>query len=352
MPEHPPARSTRFSALLDRITEGFLAIDDEWRIVECNGHAAALLGGERAELLGAELWAAAPNVVETTFADHYRRTMDDRDSTAFEAFWPHTETTYRVRVYPTDDGGIEVYLRDVDARLPARDGPRHATVVEAVTDGVLAIDEEDRVALVNDALTELLDAGRTTLLGTSLDALSTATKLTDDDVRRLRAAVEHVRDAGTEDHRIQLSLPDTEGRPGAVEVRLSPLPGEDDRVAAVVRDVTERRDRERVVVRCTLRRESCSARRTPSTPVPRRSTPARTCSTSRSAASGCSTRSETVSSPSPRPPAHTTPSAASPSSVTARGSPGMPSSARSRWSSTTSGGTARRTIRTRRSGAS
>ncbi|WP_460917900.1 PAS domain-containing protein [Salinarchaeum chitinilyticum] len=248
MPEHPPARSTRFSALLDRMTEGFLAIDDEWRIVECNDHAAALLGGERGDVLGADLWTVAPDVIETTFAEHYRQAMADRESTAFEAFWPHTETAYRVRVYPTDDGGIEVFLRDVDASLPAGDGPRHATVVEAVTDGVLAVDEDDRVVLVNEALTGLLDAGRSTLLNTSLDALSTATKLTDGDVRTLRAGIEHVRSAGTTDHRIQLSVPDTEGRPGAVEVRLSPLPGgDDDRVAAVVRDVTERRDRERVV---------------------------------------------------------------------------------------------------------
>jgi PAS domain S-box-containing protein len=247
MPEHPPARSTRFSALLDRMTEGFLSVTDDWRIVECNGHAAGLLGHERVEILGEDLWSVAPDLVGTAFAEHYRAAMDERESTAFEAFWPHTETTYRVRVYPTDDGGIEIYLRDVDARHPARDGPRHATVVEAVTDGVLAVDAEDRVALVNDALTELLDAARTTLLGTKVDALSTATKLTDADVQALRSGIEHVREVGTEDHRIQLTVPDAEGRPGAVEVRLSPLPGADDRVAAVVRDVTERRDRERVV---------------------------------------------------------------------------------------------------------
>ncbi|WP_049894093.1 PAS domain-containing protein [Salinarchaeum sp. Harcht-Bsk1] len=247
MPEHPPARSSRVSSLLDRMTEGFLAIDDQWRVVECNGHAAALLGSERVDLLGAELWSVAPDVVETTFADHWQRAMAERESIAFESFWPHTETSYRVRVYPTDDGGIEVYLRDVDARLPDRDGPRHATVVEAVTDGVVAFDAEDRVALVNDAITGLLDASRTTLLGTSLDALSTATKLTDADVQALRSGIEHVRTSDVDDHSLQLSLPDTEGRPGVVEVRLSPLPGNDDRVAAVIRDVTERRDHERIV---------------------------------------------------------------------------------------------------------
>jgi PAS domain S-box-containing protein len=229
------------------MTEGFLSVTEEWRIVECNGPAAALIDHERVEVLGEDLWTVAPDLVGTTFAEHYRVAMDERESIAFESFWPHTETTYRVRVYPTDDGGIEIYFRDVDARLPARDGPRHATVVEAVTDGVLAVDADDRVALVNDALTGVLDAARTTLLGTKVDALSTATKLTDADVTTLRSAIAHVRDAGVEDHRIQLSVPDAEGRPGAVEVRLSPLPGADDRVAAVVRDVTERRDRERVV---------------------------------------------------------------------------------------------------------
>lgn len=247
MSEQRPARSTRFSALLDRMTEGFLALDDNWRVVECNAHAGRMLGTDREGVLGAELWDACPDLVDTTFADEFHAAMAERESAGFEAYWPPTETSYRVRVYPTDGGGLEIYLRDVDVRRPEGEGPRHATVVEAVNDGVLVVGPEDHVVMVNDAIAELLDAGPGTLAGTTLTGLSTTTKLTDADVEALQAGVDAVRGPAVDDHRVQLEIPAADGRPGVVEVRFSALPGEGDRVAAVVRDVTERRDRERIV---------------------------------------------------------------------------------------------------------
>jgi len=247
MPEQRPARATRFSALLDRMTEGFLALNDQWRVVECNAHAGRILGTDREGVLGAELWEVCPALVDSEFAEQYRTAMEERASTGFVAYWPPTETSYRTRVYPTDGGGIAVYLREAEGRQSGTDGARQATIVEAMNDGVLVVDGDDRVTLVNDALTELLDAGRGTLGGTTLAALATKTKLTDADVRTLRASVELVRDPPVEDHRLQLELPGPEGRPVVVEVRLAALPGEGERVAAVARDVTERRDHERIV---------------------------------------------------------------------------------------------------------
>jgi len=246
MPEHPPARSTQFSALLDRMTEGFLAVDEDWRIVECNGPAAAVLDDDRESLLGESLWNSAPDLEDTIVEQRYRIAMDERSSAAFEAFFPPGEGRYRLRVFPTADGGLEIYLRESVEPTASGSTSPHAAVVEALTDGVFAVNGEDRIVLANDALSTVLDARRGTVLGTRLDALSTATKLTDEDVRSLKVGIEHVR-AGAGDHRLQLELPDPEGRPGVVEVRFSPLPGEDARVAAVLRDVTERRDRERIV---------------------------------------------------------------------------------------------------------
>lgn len=247
MPEHPPARSTRFSALLDRMTEGFLAVDEDWRIVECNGPAAAVLGTDREAVLGEDLWERCPGLEDSPIADQYRTAMTERSSTAFEAYFPPGDGRYRLRVFPTADGGLEIYLREAATPDEAgRASTPHAAVLEALTDGVFAVDANDRIVLANDALTAVLDARRGTVLGTHLEALSTTTKLTAEDVRALREGIAHVRE-GADDHRLQLELPDPEGRPGVVEVRFSPLPGEDRRVAAVLRDVTERRDRERIV---------------------------------------------------------------------------------------------------------
>lgn len=245
MPARRPVKSDRFSGLLDRTTEGFFALDEQWRVVECNDDAAVVLGRHRDDVLGADLWATCPDLVDTAVQASFEEAMGERSAAAFETYWPPTGRRYRVRVYPTADGGVECFLRS------AGDGPEPVeapTVVEALADGVVVVGVDDRIRQVNEALTAVLDVRRGTLVGTPLDELSTVTKLTDDDVEALRSAVEHVREAGGDDHRIQVEFPGPDGRPGLVEIRLSPLP-DSRRVACVVRDVTERRDHERVIHR-------------------------------------------------------------------------------------------------------
>ena len=250
MPAHRPARSDRFSSLLDRMGEGYLELDGDWRIVECNAHAAIVLDADRERALGSELWTICPDLLGTSFESRIAETMDAESSTTFDVYWPALEATYRVRAYPTDGGGAECYLRRSAAQGGALGEANRAlgdaTIVEALSDGVLVVDDEDCIGQVNEALTALLDTGRESLVGTHVDVLSTVTKLTSGDVRELSDGLDHVRTPDVDDHRIQLEFPGPDGRPGLVEVRLSPLP-DGERIVCAIRDVTERRDRERVI---------------------------------------------------------------------------------------------------------
>lgn len=98
--------------LLDRVGEGILTVDSEWRVTETNSTASRLLGQEESALVGTDIREEFPRSVESTFHDTYGGEEPSRDGTAFEEFFPELETWLEVRVCPSN-GGFSVHLSDI-----------------------------------------------------------------------------------------------------------------------------------------------------------------------------------------------------------------------------------------------
>ena len=68
------------SHILESITDGFVALDREWRFICLNRHAESFLqrlGRTRQELIGRSIWVEFPELVGTPFEQHYRRAVAD-----------------------------------------------------------------------------------------------------------------------------------------------------------------------------------------------------------------------------------------------------------------------------------
>ncbi|MFC4245523.1 PAS domain S-box protein [Natribaculum luteum] len=106
---------TELDGVFDRVTDGFFAVDDDWRFTYVNERAEELLDWTEDELLGEPLWAAFPEAVDSTFEDRYRHAMETQESISFEAYYPPLEAWFEVRVYPSESG-LSVYFADVTER--------------------------------------------------------------------------------------------------------------------------------------------------------------------------------------------------------------------------------------------
>jgi len=100
---------------LERVTDAFLALDDDYRFTYINESAADLIDVEAAEVEGEVLWDAFPGAVGTTFEDQYRRAMREQEAVAFEEYYPPLSTWFSVRAYPSESG-LSVYFQDVTDR--------------------------------------------------------------------------------------------------------------------------------------------------------------------------------------------------------------------------------------------
>jgi len=171
--------------------------------------------------------------------------LDSGDSFDIEARFVPDDGEVRwlhVQGVPVTDGGDVAKLRgtaqDITERKEReRDLELYERVVGAVTDGVYAVDEDDRFIMVNDAFCELSGYDRGELLGQPVTVLkdeavsSEAERLAEELVRGTR-----------EEATLELDLFTKSGEERPVEARLEPLAFEEGTGrCGVVRDITERK---------------------------------------------------------------------------------------------------------------
>ncbi|MFC6951811.1 PAS domain-containing protein [Halorubellus litoreus] len=100
---------------LERVTDAFFALDDEFQFTYVNETAAELIDVDPEAVTGESIWEAFPQAAGTTFADQYRAAMREQESVAFEEYFPPLSTWFAVRAYPSESG-LSVYFQDVTDR--------------------------------------------------------------------------------------------------------------------------------------------------------------------------------------------------------------------------------------------
>ena len=101
--------------ILEKTTDGFFAVDSEWKLTYVNAAAEAIFGRKRDELLGGLLWEKFPELVGSVFQANYEKVMAEKVAIEFEASDPSGKTWYDVHAYRSN-GGVSVFFRDISER--------------------------------------------------------------------------------------------------------------------------------------------------------------------------------------------------------------------------------------------
>jgi PAS domain S-box-containing protein len=239
--------TTGVTELIDRTSEGVLSVDEDWRVEVCNERARTILELSGEPVTGQSLWELRPDLVATPLYERCQRAMCEQIPETFETTPGAIDATLSVRCFPTD-GSLSLYVRNVSlSRHRETELTRYATVVEAVSDGLVVFDDAGTIMLVNEALETLLDVRRGQIVGEPAASLAEQTLLDRSDVTSLVDAVESIEGGATEQH-LDVELSSEQTDRSALELRLVPLPtGSAGTVACVFRDITARYERERVV---------------------------------------------------------------------------------------------------------
>ncbi|MEK7404660.1 MAG: PAS domain S-box protein, partial [Acidobacteriota bacterium] len=117
MPEAvDPGRSALALEIIEAGEDGFVAFDEQFRVVYVNPTAARLLGLEQAELAGRFQWEVFP----ATLGTQLRRAMVERVAISLNHYYETERKWYEVRANPSRDGGLIVRFRDISEEITGR----------------------------------------------------------------------------------------------------------------------------------------------------------------------------------------------------------------------------------------
>ncbi len=228
-----------------RMGDAFFALDREWRFTYLNDRAEDMLERSREELLGRVFWDEFPETVETQFPRGFHRAMETQEPVSFEFYHKPLETYYEARAYPSDSG-LTVSLRDVtDRKERERDLVRYQTIVEQINDGVVAVEADDRIGFVNSAIADAIGSDPAEIVGAHVERLFEAAEVDAEDAAAIGHALDQLRRGDADGRRFEVSYTHPSGADRVAELQLVSL--DEERVAGVVRDVTDSRRFERVV---------------------------------------------------------------------------------------------------------
>ncbi|OFW51275.1 MAG: hypothetical protein A3G77_05465 [Acidobacteria bacterium RIFCSPLOWO2_12_FULL_68_19] len=101
--------------VLERISDGFLALDREWRIVSVSPGAAGFLGRNSDELVGRHMWTAFPWAVGRPFHRACERAMQEGRPVSMDGYLASPDRWFEHRIYPSRQG-LTVYFNDITWR--------------------------------------------------------------------------------------------------------------------------------------------------------------------------------------------------------------------------------------------
>ena len=102
----------RVAEHLERVSDAFCEVDDEWRITYLNDRAVRMIDLDADELLGERIWDLFPETTDTDGEEALREAAETGDPVRFEAHVDRLGADLVVNAYPTPDG-LALYFRDV-----------------------------------------------------------------------------------------------------------------------------------------------------------------------------------------------------------------------------------------------
>lgn len=157
--------------VFDRITDAFVAFDNQWNYIYLNSKALEIIGrGRRLEdIIGKNIWKEFPEKKEHSFYNAFFTAMAEQRTITQEGYCHPVEAWVHVSLYPSPEG-LSVYLQDITVRKQVEleleeSHERYRQIVETAQEGIWMIDENNKTVFVNQKMCDILEYSIDEMMG-------------------------------------------------------------------------------------------------------------------------------------------------------------------------------------------
>lgn len=118
--------------ILESITDGFIAVDSDFRVTYCNKEAERFMEKKREHILGKILWEVYPGFIGTTSFAKLHKAMYEQVTVQYEQNDSTSDKWYWIHAYPAKNG-LSVFFQDITRRKKAEQQIAHMTYYDTLT---------------------------------------------------------------------------------------------------------------------------------------------------------------------------------------------------------------------------
>jgi PAS domain S-box-containing protein len=158
-----------YRSLIERVSDGFIALDNNWVYTYVNEKAGELLSVNPRALVGKNIWTQFPEAVNQPFYYAYYRAMKMQEYQYLEEYYPPSDKWFENHIYPSKNG-LTVFFKDVTdikrikETLKQKEEKYH-TLIEQASDGIVITDMEGIILEVNKSIQQMIGFADEEIIG-------------------------------------------------------------------------------------------------------------------------------------------------------------------------------------------
>jgi PAS domain S-box-containing protein len=234
-------KTKQITEIFERLTDGYLEMDREFRYTYVNKKAAEHSQLDRSQMIGRYVWDVFPQAVGSATYHAFQKAMEERINMVFTDYYEPLDLYQENHVYPTTDG-LAIFVRDITTKKRAEKALKeneikYRTLFDEAADAILVLEPGGKYLEANKKASELL--------GYSVDEilrLVTGDLIFPED--KVPTPYKELNEGRVV--MIERNLRHKTGKAISVETTAKQMP--DGNILAFIRDVTERKKAERAIL--------------------------------------------------------------------------------------------------------
>ena len=154
------AAKKEISTVLERVSDSFVALDNNWNYTYVNKNGAEHFGKTKEEMIGQHIWTLFPEGIDQPFYKAYHKAMEEQKFIHLEEYYEPYDRWFENDIYPSEDG-ITIFFKDITEEKKAqkilkKSEKKYRQLFETMTQGVIYHDADGIITSMNPAAENIL----------------------------------------------------------------------------------------------------------------------------------------------------------------------------------------------------
>jgi len=140
----------KYETILERVSDGFVALDRTWRYAYVNSGGGRMLGRNAVDLMGKHIWTEFPEGRGQKFHLAYEQAIEEQRPVQIREFYPPWNKWFENRIYPSPEG-LSIFFTDVSREVETQQELRASNErLRALAARIDAVREEERRVIARE----------------------------------------------------------------------------------------------------------------------------------------------------------------------------------------------------------